>query len=67
MGGPVPDIDLLFLKFPPIAADIHVTYAVLAIVDFVWATRGGQTALRPQVFNERLDRARPPFKSIFRL
>ncbi len=67
IGGPIPDRDLLFLKFPIMASEIHVIYAILAFAEYVWATRGGQAAIGPQAFKERLDRARPPFKSIFRL
>ncbi len=67
IGGPIQDSDLLFLKFPIMASEIHVTYAVLAFAEYVWATRGGQAAIGPQAFKERLNGTRPPFKSIFRL
>ena len=65
--GPIRDLDLLFLKFPPRQAEIHVIYAIVAFIDLVWATRGGQAALSPLALKERLARAPEPFKSIFKL
>ncbi len=65
--GPIRDLDLLFLKFPPRQAEIHVIYAIVAFIDLVWATRGGQAALSPLTLKERLARAPEPFKSIFKL
>ena len=47
LGGPIPDADLLFLKFPISASEIHIIFAVLSFADLVWSSRGQPTPLSP--------------------
>ena len=67
LGGPVPDADLLFLKFPISPSEIHIIFAVLTFADLVWSSRGEPAAISPLAVRAALAHAPPPFKSIFKL
>ncbi|MBM3939095.1 MAG: hypothetical protein FJ333_10665, partial [Sphingomonadales bacterium] len=67
LGGPVSDLDLLFLKFPICSVEIHIIYAVLAFADLAWVTRTRQEAVSPQEVKARLSQPPKPFKCIFKI
>ena len=70
LEGPVPDTDLLFLKFPISPSEIHIIFAVLTFADLVWSSsssRGEPAAITPLAVRAALARAPPPFISIFKL
>ena len=67
LGGPVPDADLLFLKFPISPSEIHIIFAVLTFADLVWSSRGEPATISPLAVRAALAHAPPPFKSIFKL
>ena len=59
LEGPVPDTDLLFLKFPISPSEIHIIFAVL-----VWSSssssRGEPAAITPLAVRAALACAPPP-------
>ncbi|MBM3938954.1 MAG: reverse transcriptase family protein, partial [Sphingomonadales bacterium] len=67
LGGPVSDMDLLFLKFSICGIEIHLVYAVLSFAELVCETRGRQEAITPLEFRARLNEPPKPFKNIFKL
>ena len=67
LGGPVPDADLLFLKFLISTSEIHVLFAVLTFVNLVWSSSGEPVAISPLAVRAPLACPHPPFKSIFKL
>ena len=67
LGGPVTDADLLYLKFPITASEIHIIFAVLSYADLAWSTRGEQAALTPLAVRARLARPPAPFKPLYKL
>ena len=67
LGGPVPDADLLFLKFPISPSEIHIIFAVLTFADLVWSSRGEQTASVPLTVRAALVRAPLPSNQFLNL
>ena len=66
LGGPVPDANLLFLKFPISPNEIHIIFTVLTFADLVWSSRGEQAAILLLAIGATLAWALP-FKSNFKL
>jgi hypothetical protein len=67
LGGPVPDLQLLFLAWPihhP-EADASVALAVILYIELVWDTRAAPLAPTPAVLKATVGAVAPLRRSIF--
>ena len=63
LGGPVSDSDLLFLKIPISAPEIHLIFTVLIFTDLVWSTISNEAAISPLSVKAALSRAPHPLQT----